>query len=697
MPNSFIDRINKKYSQSRFANIVQLFFIAALIFLIVVLPISFRPTPSLLNIGDVAFQDIRAPRSFSYVSDYLTGMAQDEAEKTVAPIYLPADPAISRKQIETLKNLLSYISTSRIDAFADQQQKIVDIQAIEIITLSEDTATVLVNLNDERWELIQAESLYILEEAMRNSIREEQISGIQRNLSSQIGFEFNEQETLIIGEMVSQLIITNSLYSNEKSAEAINLARESIEPIINSYASGEIIINSGEVIDALKREALKELGFTEPKNKIYDYVSAGLLIFVLVTMNYFYVRRVKQTRGHKIDGLPIIIILFFLFLFTARIVIPNHTILPYLFPIAAFGLTISSVFDYETGLIASLSLSILAAYNQPNSVDLAIYYFIPSAISIFVLGRGRRINIFFISGLALSISGSAIVISYRLLNSYLDLSGAGSLIGSAFVNGIGSISLALLFQFLLSQALGKTTALQLMDLSRPDHPLLQELLIKAPGTYQHSLQVANLAEQAARVIKGDALLTRVGALYHDVGKSLDPSFFIENQPPGQMDTHEDMDPVITSATIIQHVTDGIKLAKKYRLPLQIQAFILEHHGTTITRYQYNQAITDAGGEKFVEKSLFQYPGPIPQSKETALLMLADGSEARMRSESPETTDAILAIVEESIAFYVQNGQLDNADLTLFDIQKVIKSFARTFRNTYHHRIKYPDPDSDTNI
>jgi len=695
MQNSFFDRLNKKLSESTFANIVLLIFIAALIFLIVVLPISLRPAPSLLNIGDVAFQDIRAPRSFSFVSEYLTGIAQDAAEKTVAPIYLPADPAISRKQIETLKILLSYISTSRTDAFADQQQKTNDIQAIEIIIISEDTAKALVNLSDERWELIQAESLYILEEVMRNSIREEQISGIQRNLSPQIGFEFNEQENSIISEIVSQLIIINSLYSNEKSAEAISLARESIDPISNGYAAGEIIINSGEVIDALKREALQELGYTEPKNKIFDYLSAGLLIIVLVSMNYFYVRRVKQTKGYAIDGLPIITILFFLFLFTARILIPNHTILPYLFPVAAFGLTISSVFDYETGLIAALSLSILAAYNQLNSVDLALYYFIPSAISIFILGRGRRINIFFLSGLALSISGSAIVISYRLLSSYLDLSGAGSLIGAAFINGIGSISLALIFQFILSQILGKTTALQLMDLSRPGHPLLQELLTKAPGTYQHSLQVANLAEQAAREIKGDALLTRVGALYHDVGKSLDPSFFIENQPPGQMDSHEDMDPVITAATIIQHVTDGIKLAKKHRLPPQVQAFISEHHGTTLTRYQYNQAVTDAGGEEFVEESLFQYPGPIPQSKETALLMLADGSEARMRSETPETTDQILEIVEESIAYYVQSGQLDNADLTLFDIQKVIKSFARTFRNTYHHRIKYPEKDTDT--
>ena len=690
MSSALFDQVNKKLLQSKIAIAFVLLFVAALIFFIIVLPISFRPTPSLLNIGDVAFQDIRAPRSFSYMSEYLTGITQDEAEKSVAPVYLPADPAISRKQIETLKTVINYISSTRVDTFAENEQKVEDVQAIEIIALSENTANVLVNLTDERWDAIQAESLYVLEQVMQNSIREDQVSVIQRNLPSQVGLNFNEQETSIMSEIISQLIIANSLYSNEKSAEAISAARESITPMSKSYAAGEIIINSGEVINALKWEALQELGYTEPKNKTYDYVSAGLLIIVLVGMNFLYIQRVKRTKGHTINGLLIITILYLIFLLSARLVIPNHTILPYLFPIAAFGLTISSVFDYETGLIGSISLSILAAYNQSNSIDLALYYFIPSAISIFILGRGRRINIFFISGMALAISGSAIVISYRLLSSFLDLTGAGTLIGAAFVNGIGSISLALLFQYLLSQILGKTTALQLMDLSRPDHPLLQELLIKAPGTYQHSLQVANLAEQAAREIKGDALLTRVGALYHDVGKSFEPTFFIENQPPGQMDTHEDMDPVISAATIIQHVTDGIKLAKKFRLPPQIQAFILEHHGTTITRYQYNQATADAGGENFVEKSLFQYPGPIPQSKETALLMLADGSEARMRSEKPETRESISEIVEKSINYYIQNGQLDNADLTFFDIQKIIKSFSRTFNNTYHHRIKYPD-------
>jgi len=181
-------------------------------------------------------------------------------------------------------------------------------------------------------------------------------------------------------------------------------------------------------------------------------------------------------------------------------------------------------------------------------------------------------------------------------------------------------------------------------------------------------------------------------LYHDIGKSVNPGFFIENQLPGQIDTHKDMDPVLAASKIIQHVNDGIKLAKRYRLPPQIQAFILEHHGTTLTRYQYAQAVSDAGSEEAVEKSLFQYPGPIPQSKETALLMLADGCEAFLRSENPETVEEISEIVDVTFNRILKEGQFNQADLTLKDIELIKKSFIRTFRNTYHHRIKYPDQD-----
>ena len=682
-------KVDHFFRQSKLIQYGSLAFLALIIFLTLVVPISLRQSTYSLNVGDVAFQDIKAPRTFSYESEFLTESARADAEKSVQPIYLAADPAINRKQLEKLRVVLNYIGAIRSDTYSTASQKVTDIQLLSDIVISNENAEALLELNDDRWAVVQDECLFLLEEVMRNSIREDQIATMQRNLSTQISFDFDETETSIINELVSQLITANSLYSNESTTEAIETARSSIEPVTETYIAGETIVNSGEVIDALKWEALQELGYTEPQNKLHDYISAGLITIVVVGFNFLYIRRIKQSSGKQIQDIALIAFLFIVFLVSTKLIIPNHTILPYLFPIAAFGLTISSLYDYETGMVFSISLSILAAYNESTSTELALYYFLPTAIAIFILGRGRRITTFFIAGLAIGISGSALVISYRLLNSFLDLSGVSTLFGAAFVNGFGSVSLTLIFQYILSQVTGKTTALQLMDLARPDHPLLQELLVNAPGTYQHSLQVSNLAEQAAKVINADALLTRVGCLYHDVGKLKNPMFFIENQPQSQINTHDSLDPVITSATIVKHVEDGLKLAQEYRLPPQIAAFISEHHATSLTRYQYKQAVGKSGSEENVDADLFRYPGPNPNSKETALLMLADSCEARVRAESPESIEKIREIVSEVTNSYMNKGYLSNTNLTLNDLKLIIESFTKTLKNSYHQRVRYP--------
>lgn len=683
------EKLGRFISKSSFIIFLSVLVTAFAIFLALILPVSLRPAPSLLKIGDVAFQDISAPRSFSYISEILTEDARKAAEKSVSPIYLPADPAISRMQNVKLKSILNYINSIRSDTFASEEQKSKDLSALSDTDLTTSAIKSLIGLTVDRWDSVRSESIFLLEDVMKSSIREDQVISIKRNLSPRIGFEFNDIEAGIINELVSPLIVANSVFSNENTNRAIEEARSMIEPISKQYISGEIIINSGEVIDPITWEALQEFGFTEPKNRITDYISAGLLVAAVMGFNLLYIRRVKRSFGKILDGLPVIILTFLIFLFSARFVVPNHAILPYLFPIAAFGVTIASLYNYEAGLIFSISLSLLAAFNQGYQMDLAVYYFIPSAVAIFILGRGRRITIFFLAGLGIAVSGSLIVIAYRLQNSFLDAAGASTLIGAAFVNGFGAISLTLIFQYILAQLLGKTTALQLMDLSRPDHPLLQELLLYAPGTYQHSLQVANLAEQAAKEINADALLTRVGALYHDIGKSQNPNFFIENQLPSQIDTHENHDPLITSATIIQHVEDGNKLGRKYHLPLQILAFINEHHGTSLTRYQYEQALEKKSDSTKVNKELFRYPGQKPNSKETALLMLADGCEARVKAESPGNPDEIEKIVSENIKAALNQGQLDQSNLTLNDLSVITKSFTRTIQNTYHHRVIYP--------
>jgi hypothetical protein len=285
----------------------------------------------------------------------------------------------------------------------------------------------------------------------------------------------------------------------------------------------------------------------------------------------------------------------------------------------------------------------------------------------------------------------ALLLAYRISFTNTDWLGIVQLLSAAASSGFLSAGLALLGQYFLAQTLGIATPLQLLEISRPDSPLLKFFLNSAPGTYQHSLQVANLAEQAAEKIGADPLLTRVGALFHDVGKATNPSFFIENQEPTNVDKHHDMNAEQTAQLIIGHVTDGVQMARKYNLPRRLEDFILEHHGTLITRYQYNQAMEAAHGDvKKVDIEKFRYPGPRPNSRETALLMLADATEARARAERPATDDDLRDLVRSVIDIVQKNGQLDDTLLTLRDLHLITESFATTLRGTYHPRIQYPN-------
>jgi putative nucleotidyltransferase with HDIG domain len=317
-----------------------------------------------------------------------------------------------------------------------------------------------------------------------------------------------------------------------------------------------------------------------------------------------------------------------------------------------------------------------------------------SLCGVLALGQARRVTQFLYAVAAIAAAGVAMVAAYRLPFTETDWIGLTTLLGAAVFMGIASTGLALPLQFLLSQFLGLTTALQLLEISRPDSPLLNYFLQRAPGTYQHSLQVANMAEQAAERIHADALLTRVGALFHDVGKAVDPLFFVENQPPSQIHSHDDLDPEVSAQAIIRHVADGLELARRYRLPRRLRDFIAEHHGTLLTRYQYNRAVQAAGGDASkVDENKFRYPGSAPRSKETALLMFADGVEARARAERPGSDEELRLLVRSVIENCQKNGQLDDTPLSQRDLANISESFIATLRATYHPRLEYPKEQS----
>ncbi|RME87172.1 MAG: HDIG domain-containing protein [Anaerolineae bacterium] len=664
-------------------------------FAALVLPLALRPAALPLKAGDVAPRDLLAPRDIEYVSDVLTEEARQAAEHAVAPVYAPADPAIAREQIARLRATLQYISIVRADAYATPEQKLADLAALRDISLPRETAERILTLSASRWDAIQQEALSVLERVMRNPIRPDEVESIRRDIPSLVSLALSEENAQLVAELVRAFVAPNSLYSPELTEAARQAAREAIEPVVQSYKAGEIVVRSGEVITEADLEALQRLGLIQSEPQISDYLGAAALVIVLATFVGLYFNRRPQPFLDDPRSLTLISLAFIVFLVAARLVIPNRTVIPYVYPVPAFGLLLTALFTVETGLVFSLPLCLLAAYGLPNMLDLMPFYLLATLSGVLVLGQARRVWAFVRAGMAIAGAGAAMMLAYRLPFTPTDWVGSATLFGAAAFNGMASASLTLLLQYFLAQLLGFATALQLLEISRPDFPLLQFFLRHAPGTYQHSLQVANLAEQAAERIGADALLTRVGALYHDVGKAANPAFFIENQTPGSINPHHDLPPSSSATTIIQHVLDGLHLARKYRLPRRVQDFILEHHGTLVARYQYAQALEAAGGDPSkVDVSQYRYPGPRPRSRETAILMLADGVEALVRAEHPETEDELRALVRRVIDERVKQGQLNDSNLTLSDLHQIQEAFVSVLRGTQHPRLQYPSAEGE---
>jgi putative nucleotidyltransferase with HDIG domain len=683
-------RVRQVPARIRLFQIVLLIVVSIISYGALILPEILRTTAVPLKPGDVSPSDFQAPRTGEYISQVRTEEMRSAAENAVPAVYAPPEPTIARRQIERLRAALQYIALVREDENATPEQKASDIASLSDIKLKPQTIASILDLPAARWETIQQEALSVLEQVMRRTIHEQDLVSVQRTVPSLVSLALNEEQAALVSELVASFVTPNSLLSEDLTKAAKQAARDAVEPVIQEYKAGEIIILRGQIISPADFEALQQFGLIEEASPWQDYVGAGALVIMIAAFINLYFSRRHLPFQFEARSLILVALIFILFVMSARLTIPNRTVLPYAFPLAAMGLLIATLFGLETGIVFSIALAILVTYNLPNVLDLTPYYLFSSLTGVLVLGNARRVWTFFRAGMGVAGAGMAMLLAFRFPFVQMDPIALLQLTGAAIFSGLAASSIALLLQYFLAQTLGLTTALQLIEISRPDFPLLQFFLRNAPGTYQHSLQVANLAEQAAEAIGADALQTRVGALFHDVGKAMNPMFFVENQPQDQVNTHEDLAPEESARAIISHVNDGILLAHKHRLPRRIDDFILEHHGSMITRYQYNQAVEAAGGDASkVDKEQFRYPGPSPRSRETALLMLSDGSEARARAERPQDEEAIRNIVRSTIEVAQKQGQLDNTQLTLRDLSVITEVFVNILRGTHHPRISYP--------
>jgi putative nucleotidyltransferase with HDIG domain len=653
------------------------------------IPLSAQYQSFGLEINDVAPQDILAPYALSYVSDILTERARTAAADNVAQVYDTPDNQVARNQLDHLQAALRFIDSARSDTFATRSQKLNDLASITALPLTPEQSAGLLDLSDATWQNVKSESLAVLEQVMRSEIRPGRLEEARRSVPALISISLPEPQAQLIEILVPPFVAPNSLPNQEATQGNREAARAAVEPVTKSYSPGETIVNRGELITSLELEALQQFGLLKPPDPWKNVALNSLLVAMLAGVFVLYSLRLYPEQLQRSNLALTVSLLFIVFGLVMQLMIPGRTVLPYIFPAATLPILLSVFFGPGMGIMTSLIIGALAGYLAPRGLELALYAIMSGILASLMIGRAERLGAFIWAGIAASVGAALVVILFRIPDPGTDVIGKASLLGASIASGLLSTSLGFGLLLILGNILGITTNLQLIELSRPDHPLLQQILLNSPGTYQHSLQVANLAEQAARAIGANPLLTRVGALYHDVGKSIRPQFFIENQVAGQ-NIHEQLDPRTSADIILAHVREGLDLARKYRIPHSIRDFITQHHGTLDAAYQYHEALKAAGGdEAIIDKRDFTYPGPRPRSRETALLMLADGVEAAARGETPQTEEEIDKLVRWVIEDRRAKGQLDRTELTLKDLDTIRRSFVNTLRNIYHPRIRYP--------
>lgn len=412
----------------------------------------------------------------------------------------------------------------------------------------------------------------------------------------------------------------------------------------------------------------------------------AMVLCTILALIVGYMRQFEATTVASIRHLYLISLVV-VATFTLAWVLSSLNLNPYISPLVACGMLLTVFVNSRVGLVVTMQVGLLLALFPGHDATSTLVSLVGSAISIYAVSRVQQRYDVFRAGLFASVVAAWAVVA---LSSLAGLGFAGWYMNAAAaaMSGVGSAILVVGVLPLMEDLFGITTTFKLLELANPSQPLLRELQMKAPGTYHHSILVGNLAEAGAEAIGADALLVRVGSYYHDIGKTKRPYFFVENQL-GMANQHDRISPRLSALVITAHVKEGLEMAREHKLPAIIQEFIATHHGTSLVSYFYHQAV-QAEGQRQVQEEHFRYPGPRPRTRETGIVMLADGVEASCRSLKTPTPDQIEAMVRKIVEKRLADGELSEAPLTLKEIEKVSAAFIRVLTGLFHQRIEYPD-------
>lgn len=654
----------------------------------IILSFQFLPGQVHLNEGEVARQNVRSPQRVTYVSQIKTKDARDKAIQAVADVY-DYDPGLGQQQRARAASACQAVTTIRYDFQATAAQKSQRLGQLPDLTLSDKAISEALTVPDTTLTSVCSEVVRVVEEAMRDRVRQADVANLRARIATRFNASSPAAPLSLTAELTSAFLAPNETFNSDETNSRRRDAQAAVEPVRFTIEKDEIVLRDGNVVTALDLERLEALGLRNPSPDWPEILGRALLATTLAIILALYLaeHEPRLWRGERRTVLLVLLILATTAL--AKATLPGRADLVYIFPFAAIPMIVALLLNQQLAIVVTVILGLLVGPITENSLEITMIAIAGGAIGALTLRRVERISAFLWSGIYVALANFAIILAVHLPLGDLDVTRLAILAGISAANGAISAALAATAALPLGYFFGITTLIQLLELAHPSQPLFRKLLLEAPGTYHHSVLVASLAERAAEAIGADTLLTRVAAYYHDVGKTVRPYLYIENQLDGP-NVHDEMQPAASAQAIIGHVADGAALARRHRLPQEIVQAIEQHHGTRMVSFFYGQALRDAGpgGQADINKDDFRYPGPKPQTRVAALVMLADGVEATARSSPKRTLDELQRIVGEVMDEPLL-AQLDESGMSIKDLEATRDAFISVLQGIYHPRLNYP--------
>ncbi|HJZ49269.1 MAG TPA: HDIG domain-containing protein [Roseiflexaceae bacterium] len=656
--------------------------------------------------------DVRARRTVTFVSELATAQERIRAESSPEAVVYTRDPNIPLQQRDQLADLLQTIDQIRVDPSLGQTAQREKLASLPLpnstLVISPSLAAQLIRLAPEAWMHVRQETLNLYDRAMGDhnyELRDQDMTELrERSLPYWASLAARGEQRDLILLLSSAFIRPNRIVDEPATQQRKQALRDAVQPVKVTVLQGENIVHAGDIVTPAIQEKLEAIGVLQTES---DWLNIGGKALLAVLVAWVFERYLfKMQRNVWIMTRPLLVVagLFALTALAARLTLQLGDRWPYAFPLAVTGLLLATLFPRGLALMVVTLISLLIAFMDGGQAALATALLLGSMAGILTIGRGERALHFVVAGLIVALVTALVQIVFWLttpggpmLEQWLPI-----LIYSC-MNGGASAIFALGLYNLVGHLADVTTPQQLMELAHPNHPLLRKLIREAPGTYYHSVAVGNLAESAAEAIGADALLLRVASYYHDIGKTIRPYFFTDNQSDRE-NVHNDLDPKTSAEIICEHVIEGARMARAAGLPRQVVEFIPAHHGTSVIKHFYQIALQQ---QDTVDEEDYRYPGPKPSTREQAIMMLADSVEATVRSKAQhgkiasardgstngngrgqngqQTLEELVnTIVDERI----RSGQLDESNLTLQDVARIRQAFVNTLQGIYHPRVDY---------